>query len=62
MGGNNGAETCEFVGLFLLYSIGENVNKDDIKLYKYDGLTCFKSNNGNQNDKISGLKSFRHMV
>ena len=53
VGANNGAETCEFVGLFLLYSIGENFNKDDISLYKYDGLTCFKSNNGNQNDKIS---------
>ena len=41
MGSNDGAETCEIVGLFLLYSIGEMFNKKDIGLYRDDGLPCF---------------------
>ena len=52
MGSNDGAETCEIVGLFLLYSIGEKVSKEDIGLYRDDRLACFKNNNGHQNDKI----------
>ena len=52
MGSNDRAETCELVGLFLLYSIGEKLNKDNIGLYRDDGLACFKNNNGHQNDKI----------
>ena len=52
MRSNDGAETCEIVGLFLLYSIGEKFNKDSIGLYRDDGLACFKNNNGHQNDKI----------
>ena len=30
MGSNDGAETCEIVGLFLLHSSGEKFNKDDV--------------------------------
>ena len=52
MGSNDGAETCEIVGLFLLYSIGEIFNKKDIGLYRDDGLACFENNDGHQNDKI----------
>ena len=47
-----GAMTCEIVGLFLLDSIGEKFNKDNIGLYRADELVCFKNNNGHQNDKI----------
>ena len=47
-----GDETCEIVGLFLLYSIEEKLNKYDIGLYRDEGLACFKNNNGHQNDKI----------
>ena len=43
---NDGAEKCEVVGLFLLYSIGEKFNKDGICLYRDDGLACCKNNNG----------------
>ena len=46
MGSNDGAETCEIVGLFLLHSIGEKFNKDNIDLYRDGGLACFKNNNG----------------
>ena len=52
MGSNDGAETCEIAGLFLLCSIGEKFNEDDIGLYRDDGLACFENNNGHQNDKI----------
>ena len=52
MGSNDGAETCKLVGLFLLYSIGDKLNKDKIRLNRDDGLAYFKNNNGHQNDKI----------
>ena len=52
MGSNDRAETCELVGLFLLYSIGEKLNKDDIDFNRDDGLAYFKNNNGHQNDEI----------
>ena len=52
MGSNDGAKTCELVGLFLFYSIGEKLNKNNIGLYSDDGLACFKNNNGHENDKI----------
>ena len=52
LGSNDGAETCELVGLFLLYSIGEKLNKDNISLYRDEGLACFENNSGHQSDKI----------
>ena len=52
MGSNDGAETYDLVGLFLLHSIGEKLNKDNIDFYRDDRLACFKNNNGHQNDKI----------
>ena len=52
MASNDRAETCELVGLFLLYRIGEKLNKDNIVSYRDDGLACFKNNDGQQNNKI----------
>ena len=52
IGGNDGDETCKIVGLFLLHRIEEKLSKDDIGLYRDEGLACFKNNNGHQNDKI----------
>ena len=37
---------------YYAYSIGEKLNKDNIGLYRDDGLACFKNNNGHQNNKI----------
>ena len=38
MGSNDGAEMCKLVELFLLYSIGEKLNKDNVGLYRdYSG-------------------------
>ena len=52
MGSNDGAQECELVGLFLLHSIGEKLNKNNIGLQEDDGLACFQNNNGHQNDKL----------
>ena len=52
MGSNDGAETCEVVGLFLSYSIGKKVNKGNIGLDRDDGLACLKNNNDHQSNKI----------
>ena len=45
MRNNEKAETCEIVGLFLLYSLRETFNKDDIGLHRDDGLACFFKKN-----------------
>ena len=42
-------QTCRIV---FIYSIGQKFNKNNIGLYRGDGLACFKNNNGHQNDKI----------
>ena len=52
MGSNGGAQTCEFVGLFLLHSIGEKLNKNNIGLYRDDGQACFQNNNGHKSDEF----------
>ena len=35
-----------------MYNIREKLNKDNIGLYRDDGLAYFNNNNGHQNDKI----------
>ena len=35
-----------------MYNIREKLNKDNIGLYRDDGLAYFKNNNGHQNEKI----------
>ena len=47
------------VGLFLLYGIGEKLNKDEIGFYRDDGLTCFKNNNGHQKSEIRNQMEFK---
>lgn len=52
MGAYDGAEVCELVGLFLLNEISKNYNKNNVGLYRDDGLAIFKDINGHQADKI----------
>ena len=42
MGSNDGAEICEFVGLFLLNQMGNIVVKSDYGIYRDDGLCTLK--------------------
>jgi hypothetical protein len=39
----DGAEICELVGLFILNHLGERFGKENIGLYRDDGLAIIKS-------------------
>ena len=52
MGVYDGAEICELVGCFILSNLPANFNKDDIGLYRDDGLAIFKNTPGPQSEKI----------
>ena len=44
MGSYDGAEVCELVGLFILNDLCNEYGKDNIGLYRDDGLAIFKLN------------------
>ena len=52
MGAYDGAEVCELVGLFLLFQLSNKFDKNNIGLYRDDGLAIFKDINGHEADKI----------
>ena len=52
MGCFDGAEVCELVGLYILNLLGSKFGKDNIGLYRDDGLACFHGINGSTSDKI----------
>ena len=52
MSAYDGAEICELVGLFLLNEISKSYKKEQVGLYRDDGLTVFKNINGHEADKI----------
>ena len=52
MGSYNGAELCELARLFMLNEVSNKLDKDNIGLYRDDGLSVFKNYNGHQSDKV----------
>ena len=52
MGAYDGAEVCELVGIFILYQLSRIYNKNDIGLYRDDGLAVFRNTSGPQAEKI----------
>ena len=52
MGAYNGAEVCELVETFLLYKLSLKYNKNDIGLYRDDGLAIFKKISGPKSEKV----------
>ena len=52
MGACDGAEVCELVGTYLLSLIAEKYSKNQIGLYRDDGLAIFKNTSGPKNEKI----------
>ena len=46
MGSYDGAEICELVGIFILKSLEEKIDKQDIWLYRDDGLMILRKANG----------------
>ena len=52
MGAYDGAEVCELVGTFLLCELSLKYNKNNIGLYRDDGLAIFKNISGPKSEKI----------
>ena len=52
MGAYDGAEVCELIGTYMLHIIGQKYRKEDIGLYRDDGLSVFFNNTGSQNERI----------
>ena len=52
MGAYDGAEVCELVGTYLLSLIAERYSKNQIALYRDDGIAIFKNTSGPKNEKI----------
>ena len=50
MGAYDGAEVCKLVGIYMLSLISERCNKEDVGLYRDDGLSVFKNRSGPQNE------------
>ena len=46
MGSFNGAEICELVGLFVLYRLASVLGKENVGLYRDDGLAVLRNNSG----------------
>ena len=52
MGSYDGAEICELVGLYILDELSKKLNKNDLGLYRDDGLILLRNKNGHEIDKI----------
>ena len=46
MGSYDGAEVCELVGLYILNELKKEVPKEDVGLYRDDGLIIVKHESG----------------
>lgn len=51
-GALDGAEICELIGIFSLYELSQTYNKNNIGLYRDDGLGVFKNISGPEFEKI----------
>ena len=52
MGSYDGAEVCELVGRYILDQLGSQYNKENIGLYRDDGLAVFENVTGPQAERI----------
>ena len=52
MGSYDGAEVCELVGLYILNILGQKYDKEQIGLYRDDGLGAFKNISGGEAERI----------
>ena len=51
MGSFDGAEVCELIGLFLLDNLSEEYGKNNVGLYRDDGLVLLKNASGPQSER-----------
>ena len=63
MGNYDGAEICELVGIFILKSLEDKINKQDIVLYRDDGLMILRNANGQKTDRTRKyiIKVMKHL-
>ena len=61
MGSYDSAELCELVGLYLLVLLTKKLGKQNVGLYRDDGLSCFENISGPDSEKIKKIlfKSFK---
>ena len=52
MGSNDGAELCEFVGIYLLGKLSNIIDRKDNGLYRDDGLASIQDANGPKLDRL----------
>ena len=52
MGSYDGAEVCELVGAYILNTLATKHDKEQIGLYRDDGLAVFKDVTGSQAERI----------
>ena len=52
MGSLDGAEVCEFVGIYILCLLAKLINKKDCRLYRDDGLPILRNVYGQQIDRM----------
>ena len=52
MGAYDGAEICELVGCYILSILASKYRKEDIGIYRDDGLAVFKNTSGPQSERI----------
>ena len=46
------AEVCELLAMFIIYQLSRIYSKNDIGLYKDNGLAVFRNTGGRQEEKI----------
>ena len=52
MGACDGAEVCELAGSYFLYNLSKLYAKNDIALYRDNGVVVFKNKSGPESEKI----------
>ena len=63
MGSYDGAEVCELVGLYILFKLRRICDRENIGLYRDDGLAVFKDKSGPELERIKKeiVKSFKEL-
>ena len=51
MGSFDGAEVCELIGLFPLHNLSEQYGKNNVGLYRDDGLVLLRNASGPQSER-----------
>ena len=51
MGSYDGAKICELVGISILKSLEDKIDKQDIGIYRNDGLMILRNTNGQKTDR-----------